>query len=144
MLPPLTMDGVLPPGIHIAPSVEVIQRFGGSDGQRNAVTQRLQYIFDVAQRTNQLRRLFLWGSYITDKARPGDVDVFLVMAADFLSELCDTQAQAMFDGERAERELGATVLWTREDVSAELLRMFLDQWQIRRNGTRLGIVEVEL
>jgi hypothetical protein len=68
----------------------------------------------------------------------------LVMSADFLTESCDEQARKVFDCELAERELGATVLWTREDVPTELLQAFLDQWQIGRDGRQRGIVEVIL
>ena len=66
----------------------------------------------------------------------------LVMSADFYSEQCDLEVQKVFDCEIAEKELGATVLWTREDVPAELLDVFLDQWQVGRNGVRQGIIEV--
>lgn len=143
MIPALTEDGVLPPGIYVASLDEIMQTFGGRTAQRANVTRRLAGIVALARCTQKLRRLFVWGSYISDKAEPGDVDIFLVMAADFLVETCEADVQAAFDGERAEKELGATILWTREDVPAELLEMFLDQWQIGRGGVRRGIVEVE-
>ena len=99
-----------------------------------AVTERLQHALECAGRTGQLRRVFVWGSYVTAKPEPGDVDIMLVMAADFRSEDGDEETQAVFDAERAENELGATVLWTREDVPPELLQAFLDQWQVGRGG----------
>jgi hypothetical protein len=68
----------------------------------------------------------------------------LVMSADFRSEHCPPTVRQVFDGEAAERLLGATVLWIREDVPVGLLNAFLEQWQIDRNGRRRGIVEVLL
>jgi hypothetical protein len=68
----------------------------------------------------------------------------LVMSAPFRSEFCTPDARQVFDGEAAERVLGATVLWTREDVPTGLLNAFLEQWQIDRGGLRRGIVEVLL
>jgi hypothetical protein len=46
-----------------------------------------------------------------------------------------------FDGKAAQRMLGATVVWTREDVPVSLFEAFLEQWQIGRDGRRRGIVE---
>jgi hypothetical protein len=144
LLPPLTDEGVLPPGVHVAELDEVNTRFGMGNSQRVAVAARLRRVLELAQRTLKLRRIFVWGSYVTARAEPRDVDVMLVMSADFLTELCDEQVHKVFDCELAESELGATVLWAREDVPAELLQAFLDQWQIGRDGRQRGIVEVIL
>lgn len=35
--------------------------------------------------TGKLERVFIWGSYVTAKPDPGDVDLFLVMTSDFES-----------------------------------------------------------
>lgn len=120
-----------------------MQRFG-SEPPREESTQRLQRVFDLASGTGKLRKMFVWGSYVTAKPAPQDVDVMLIMASDFRSEDCDEQTRSVFDGERAESELGATVLWTREDVPGALLDAFLDQWQIGRGGIRRGIVQIVL
>jgi hypothetical protein len=59
------------------------------------------------------------------------------------SEQCSPHVRQVFDGEAAERFLGATVLWTREDVPVDLLHPFLEQWQIDQSGRRRRIVEVQ-
>ena len=66
----------------------------------------------------------------------------LVMSGAFSVEACQADAQRVFDCEAAEAEFDATVLWTREDVPEQLLRAFLEQWQIGRAGLHRGIVEV--
>jgi hypothetical protein len=81
---------------------------------------------------------------VTFKPEPADIDVMFVMSDQFRSESCSPAVRNVFDGEAAERLLGATVLWTREDVPVELLNAFLEQWQIDRDGRRRGIVEVLL
>jgi len=75
------------------------------------VTERLRWVLELAGRTGQLRRGFIWGSYITNKIAPNDVDLMLVMAADFRWELCGLEAQRVFDCTLPEQELGATVMW---------------------------------
>ena len=142
MLPPLTADGVLPLGVHLAPVTEIITRFGGHNAVRRDMAQRLQRILALAHGTGQLRRAFVWGSFVTAKLEPADIDLMFVMSADFRSEQCPPSVRQVFDGEAAERVLGATILWTREDVPRSLLDAFLEQWQIDRGGRRRGIVEV--
>ena len=142
MLPPLTADGVLPLGVHLAPVMEIMARFGGHNAVRRDMAQRLQRILALAHGTGQLRRAFVWGSFVTAKPEPADIDLMFVMSADFRSEQCPPSVRQVFDGEAAERVLGATILWTREDVPSSLLDAFLEQWQIDRGGRRRGIVEV--
>jgi hypothetical protein len=142
MLPPLTADGVLPLGVHLAPVTEIITRFGGHNAVRRDMAQRLQRILALAHGTGQLHRAFVWGSFVTAKPEPADIDLMFVMSADFRSEQCPPSVRQVFDGEAAERVLGATILWTREDVPSSLLDAFLEQWQIDRGGRRRGIVEV--
>jgi len=144
MLPPHTVEGGLPPGVHPASLDEIEAEFGGSNPVRRQLAQRLRHILEMAQGTGHLRRAFVWGSFVTAKREPADVDLMLVMSVDFRSEECSSSVRQVFDGEAAERSLGATVLWTREDVSVGLLNAFLEQWQIDRGGRRRGIVEVLL
>jgi hypothetical protein len=144
MLPPLTTEGFLPLGVHLASLDEIVAVFGGNNVVRRRLAQRLQDILERAEGTAHLKRAFVWGSFVTAKPEPRDVDVMLVMSAQFRSELCTPDVRQVFDGEAAERVLGATVLWTREDVPAGLLNAFLEQWQIDRGGLRRGIVEILL
>jgi hypothetical protein len=144
MLPPLTAAGLLPLGVHTAPLSEVLAAFGVGNPVRRDLAERLQLVLRLAEETAHLKRAFVWGSFVTIKPEPGDIDVMLVMSDQFRSELCSPSVRNVFDGEAAERLLGATVLWTREDVPEELLNAFLEQWQIDRDGRRRGIVEVLL
>ena len=142
MIPALTREGLLPPGVHGASLDEIVQRFGAGGPVRRDVAARLRRILASAIGTGHLRRAFVWGSFVTAKAEPADVDIMLVMSAEFRSERLVDAVRKVFDGEAAERELGATVLWTREDVPPALLEAFLEQWQLDRAGRRRGIVEV--
>src|SRR5262245_5158142 len=121
MLPPLTRDGGLPSGIHLASLEEIIATFGSGTPTRRELAQRLEHILALATETGHLSRAFVWGSFVTAKPEPGDIDLMLIMSAHFRSELCTPATRLVFDGEAAERTLGATVLWTREDVPHELL-----------------------
>jgi Family of unknown function (DUF6932) len=90
---------------------EVLARFGsGSDARREA-TVVLQRIHQLAAATGKLRRFVIFGSYVTVKAEPRDVDVVLVMTDDFSLDACDEQTRVLFDHQRAEDEIGASIFW---------------------------------
>src|SRR5262249_42608868 len=61
---------------------EVIAQFGSGTSQRQVVTARLQRIYHLARATGKLERLILFGSYITAKPDPNEVDIVLVMRDD--------------------------------------------------------------
>jgi len=142
-LPDFNEFGDLPEGIHPASLAEVVGRFGSGSAQRAAVTACLQQIYRLAMATGHVDRLVVFGSYVSDKSEPNDVDVTLVMRNDFRTEDCSAESAVLFDHERADEELGASVFWVRPDMLlGEPLEQFLAFWQTRRDGRRRGIVEI--
>ena len=77
--PALTDDGDLPPGVHQAMLSEVLERFGQGSVQRCAVADRLKRIYHLASSTGQLARFIVFGSFVTSKAEPNDVDIVLLI-----------------------------------------------------------------
>ena len=97
----------------------------------------------MAVPTGYLVRLVIFGSFVSDKAEPNDVDVILVMLDDFLPERCAADALVLFDHGRAHDELGASIFWVRPDMLlGEPLELFLSHWELKRDGRRRGIVEI--
>jgi hypothetical protein len=143
-LPDFNEHGDLPEGVHAANFVEVLARFGSGTGQRIEVTGRLQRIWDMANATRKLDRFILFGSYVSDTPSPKDVDVILVMHDDFRPGNCPEQCLALFNHQRAEHELGASIFWIRPGMLLqEPIDLFVAHWQIKRDGRRRGIVEVQ-
>ena len=144
-LPPLNSEGELPVGVHQATMDEVLSQFGGSTPQRQAVTARLRRIYLLASATSKLTCLVIFGSYVTTKPNPNDVDVILVMADDFRLHACDAETLQLFDHWQAEEEFEASIFWIRPSLLVlETLETFIAHWQITRDGTRRGIIEVHL
>ena len=86
----------------------------------------------------------LFGSSITAKPAPNDVNILLVMRDDFDVQTCDEESQTLFDHLRAEETYGASVFWIRPALLVlETLEEFSAPWQITRDQTRRGIVEVQ-
>ena len=100
-MPLFNAQGDLPSGVYRATLAEVLERFGHGAPQRMIVTERLQRVIALAQGTGKLERVFLWGNYVTDKPEPGDIDLLLVMAPDFLSNDYTGATRSVFDSATA-------------------------------------------
>ena len=123
----------------------MLTQFGGSTPQRQAVTARLQRIFQLANATGKLPRLVIFGSYVTSKPDPNDVDVVLVMDDSFDLPACVAETRSLFDHTDAEEEFGASIFWIRPSMLIlEGLETFIAHWQRTRSGARRGIVEVRI
>ena len=142
-LPDFTPEGDLPPGVYQATLAEVIARFGSEVGRRELVTGRLQHLWILSQSTGQVRRFVLFGSYVTAKADPGDIDIALVMDDAFRLEACPAETRGLFDHAVAQARYGASIFWIRPTMLiGEAIEEFVSSWQFRRDGGRRGIVEV--
>ncbi len=142
-LPKFNNKGELPEGVYQATIEEVISRFGTGTPQREDVTTRLQRIYQLSKSTDKLVRLVIFGSYITTKPNPKDVDIVLVFDDDFDLTACDEETRKLFDHRKAEDEFGASIFWIRPSMLIlETLDQFIAYWQIKRDRTLRGIVEV--
>jgi hypothetical protein len=141
-LPPFGPSGDLPVGIHHASLQAVIERFGQGTHQRALAGARLSRIYAVAASTGHLRRFIVFGSFITTKPEPNDVDVFLLM--DDSSRVGDLagEAKILFEHAAAEVRFGASVFWLRRQMALSSEVDAVEHWQVKRDGSRRGIIEI--
>ena len=97
MLPDFNENGDLPIGIYRATLPEVIDRFGTGTGQRRRVAQRLERIHELAHTTGAVERFIVFGSFITDKLEPDDVDVVIIMMDSFDPDQLSGESKLLFD-----------------------------------------------
>ena len=142
-LPNLNYAGELPEGVHQATIDEVIAQFGSGTSQREIITERLRRIYQLAKGTGNLQRLIIFGSYITAKPEPNDVDVVLIFDDDFDVAACSAEVKRLLDHQQATIEFRASIFWIRPSLLfLQTLDQFIEGWQTKRDGTRRGIVEV--
>jgi hypothetical protein len=141
-LPPFTANGYLPPGIHRATLAEVLERFGSSSSQRMLVGLRLECIYSVVWATGHLARCVVFGSFVTAKPLPNDVDVFLLMEDTFDVSQLTGEARLLFEHAVAQTRFGASVFWLRRLALLDDEQTTLSHWQITREGHHRGIVEI--
>lgn len=144
VLPDLTVEGELPPGLHTADWHEFQSRFGGASLRREWLTGRLRELLELANSNGKLRRIFIWGSFVTAKTAPKDVDILLIMDEDFDIDGLAAPAQDVFDSVRAKLRFQSDVFWARASIGKEALDLWLDTYQTSRTFRKRGIVELEL
>jgi hypothetical protein len=140
--PAFNDKGDLPPGIHQATLAEVIEHFGGDTPQRRIIARRLEHIYTLAIRTGHLVRFIIFGSFVTAKPDPGDIDIFLLMEDSFNAGLLSGEAALIFDHLATQNYEGASIFWIRRLAALEGEQAAVEYWQLKRDGTKRGIVEV--
>ena len=104
---------------------------------------RLTRVYQAAAGTGRLRLFIVFGSFVSAIDTPNDVDVFLEMEDDFDTSLVSGDAAIVFDHPTAQIALGASIFWMRRAVVEALGESdAIEHWQVKRDGTRRGIVEV--
>ena len=141
-LPAFGKDGDLPPGIYRSTLRETLRRFRKGSQQRFAVAQRLERIYRVTVGTGQLARFVVFGSFVSAKREPADVDVFLLMEDTFDMGQLTGEARVLFDHAAAQAHFGASVFWLRRLAALGGEEQAIAGWQIKRDGTCRGIIEI--
>ena len=141
-LPELTESGDLPTGVHRASIAELSEHFGTGSARRKLLAMRMQRVHQIATRTGHLARFVIFGSFVTSKAEPHDVDLFMIMDDEFdVSELTG-DARLLFEHAAAQDLFGCSVFWVRRLATLGGEQSAIEDWQTKRDGTLRGIVEV--
>jgi hypothetical protein len=140
--PDFNEHGDLPVGIHQATLAEVIEHFGRSSVQRRHVAERLARIYHLAHSTGHIARFIVYGSFITAKPNLNDVDIFLLMNDAFDKEQTTGEVRKLFEHLEAEHDIGASIFWIRRSSILDNERQMIEHWQLKRDLTKRGIVEV--
>jgi predicted nucleotidyltransferase len=143
-LPDFAHTGDLPTGIHTASLPEVLFRFGKGSARRKFLSLRLHRIHRLAVQTGHLARFVVFGSFVTDKLDPNDVDVFMIMDDNFQVGRLSGELRRLFDHSAAQIHFGCSVFWVRRLAALGGEQATIEHWQIKRDGTKRGIVEIEV
>lgn len=134
----------MPEGVHRLALIELLERFGDRTDLRQRATDALLLVLNLAMATSCLDRFIVFGSYITAKAEPNDVDLFLVMSGQFEIDNQTGDTREMFTHRHAQRSFNASVFWVNRQSSFASIDYLIEGWQTKRDRSRRGIVEVVL
>ena len=141
-LPDFNEIGDLPDDVHEASLEEVIFRFGAGTQQRITLGERLRAINGLARQTGFLARFTVFGTFVTAKSEPGDVDIFMLMEDDFEVAQITGDAKILFDHPVAQVYFGASIFWIRRQSALGGEQAAIANWQYKRDGGSRGIVEI--
>ena len=101
---------------------------------------------ELAAASGELRRVFIWGSFVTGKPAPRDLDILLIISESLEVDRLAAPVQAVFDSTRAKLlfEFESDVFWTRASIGDEVLGVWLDTYRTSRDFRKRGIVELVL
>jgi hypothetical protein len=145
LLPDFNDRGDLPVGVHRASLAQVLNRFGRGSTRRQLLANRLSHIYDLASQTACLARFVVFGSFITEKPSPNDVDVFMIMDDNFDMQSLIGELRLLFESHSvAQAHFGASVFWIRRMAAIGGEESAIEDWQIKRDGSERGIIEIVL
>jgi len=87
-------------------------------------------------------RFAVFGSFVTAKREPADVDVFLLMADTLDMGQLTGEARVLFDHGPAQAHFGASVFWLRRLSALGGEEQTIAGWQTKRDGTCRGIIAI--
>ena len=134
--------GDLPEGVHGATLTEIVEFLGAGSPRRVMLSRRLQHIYQLVQRTGCLARFIVFGSFVTDKAEPNDVDIFLLMDDTFDVTRIVGETAVLFDHVAAQNYAGASIFWLRRLAALDGEQAAIEHWQVKRSGGRRGVIEI--
>jgi len=142
-LPELNSDGYLDPGIYLASLDEVLQRFGTGTPTRQRQGNLLSLIIESARKYLTIKRILLWGSFVSARPEPGDVDYSIVVDPRHRLATIEPKDRRFFVPFDARIHYGADVRYLvlfeyPSEQFAEIILFLCED----RNGKQRGILEV--
>ncbi|NOT59232.1 MAG: hypothetical protein HOP19_03295 [Acidobacteria bacterium] len=144
-IPNLNEDGLLPEGIHDCTLEEIGAQFGRfvvSERRVRLFTQLGELVAEE-QRAGIAVAVMVDGSFVTDKPEPGDIDLVIVLPADYTrgAELPPFQYNAMSKA-HMRRRYRFDVLIARQNSVEYVEALYL--FQHTREGFEKGILRIKL
>lgn len=144
MIPELTEQGFLPPGVHQATRDEFKERFvffQRSD-RRLRIFEQIDKLLDQATQAGIVTRIIIAGSFVTAKPEPNDFDCIVVLDPAIVGRSLRPFEYNLVSRTMARRLFGGDVMPALDNSPA--LQQYLEFFQTTRDGRLIGIVEVQV
>ena len=142
-LPALNAEGYLTPGIYLASLDEVLERFGTGTSTRERGGNLLRLIVESARKYPTIKRILIWGSFVSAKQEPADLDYSIVVDPMHLLTTIEPEDKRFFVPFDARIHYGVDVGYLvlfefPPETYAEFILFFCQD----RDGRQHGILEV--
>ena len=144
MIPEFQKDGNIPKGLYKATLQEVREVFGTGSAKRKLLIGNLENIIELAKSTGKLERVIIWGSFISNKDFPQDIDLLLIMRGDFDLDANPPEVKRIFDYVQGRIVFNADIFWTKSSIGEEAIGLWIETYQMTRDFESRGIVEATI
>ena len=121
---------------------EAKTRFGTSTPRRQFLFERFQTVFNLLHETGKVKHVYLFGSFPAAIPSPNDVDLFVVMAADFTTKSLSEDVVSVFTHHACRMRYNADVFWITEAIGEEQIKVTLDVFSRNRMQEPQALLEV--
>jgi len=119
-------------------------RFGTSTPRREFLFRQLEIIIDQLLVTRNVSQIYLFGSFVSGKASPNDVDLLVVMNAGFSTTQIGGKVLELFQHDVCRIRYHADLFWVTEAVGNARIEDLLEVFSRDREGRTQSVVEVKL
>lgn len=123
---------------------EVAVQFGTTTPRRRFLFDKLRQLIQLIEQTGSLKRVYLFGSFVTGKASPNDLDLLVVMDSNFTTATLSGLLLEPFEHERCRIRYSADVFWVTETINQEQIENLLEVFSRDRDKREQPIVELRL
>jgi predicted nucleotidyltransferase len=129
---------------EIASLDDIRIRFGTSTPRRQFLFRQLEIIVDQLLVTRNVKQIYLFGSFVSGKASPNDVDLLVIMNAGFSTAQLGGKVLELFQHDVCRIRYHADLFWVTEAVGNARIEDLLEVFSRDREGRTQSVVEVKL
>jgi predicted nucleotidyltransferase len=129
---------------EIASLDELRIRFGTSTPRRQFLFRQLEIVIDQLLITRSVKQIYLFGSFVSGKASPNDVDLLVVMNAGFSTTQLGGKVLELFQHDVCRIRYQADLFWVTEVVGNARIEDLLEVFSRDREGRAQSVIEVKL
>ena len=101
-------------------------------------------IIDQLLVTTCVKQIYLFGSFVSGKASPNDIDLLVVMNSGFSTTQLDETILELFQHDTCRIRYQAHLFWVTEAVGDDRIEDLLEVFSHDRNGRPQSVVEIKL
>lgn len=120
------------------------KRFGTATPRRQFLFGRLQDLVNDLVSTGSVKRIYLFGSFVSGKSSPNDIDLFIVMEAGLTTAQLSGKVSEVFQHDLCRIRYHANVFWVTEVIGDERIDDLLDVFSRNREKQQRPIIEVKV
>ena len=130
--------------VHVASLKEIEQRFGTTTPRRQFLFARLKLLFNDLVATGAVKHLYLFGSFVSGKPSPNDIDLLIVMNSGFTTANLSGKTLEIFQHDICKIRYHADAFWVTEAIGDDRIADLLDVFSRDRERQEQNIFEVRV